>query len=287
MRPACERGLAQDLERRPARPLPSCTRRRLDQARPRQPGRQRRHPDMDRQRSERSQRAAPVFSGDWRWPARDGADLGRCRRSGRRPSPPCWRRPGGVNTHRGAIFGLGLLCAAAGPRAENDRKPASHLLAPRRRSSARRWGEEIRTGPIPLFSHGTAVLRRYGAGAPAPRRPMVSQRLTRSACRPCGRALVGAGRLLRGSVQACFALIASVRDKPAASGRCDGCATPPSRRRIPAGRRGCCPTGADAGRCGACGFVARNLSPGGCADLLAMTLFVDALGSGGASNSWR
>ncbi|HWA43329.1 MAG TPA: triphosphoribosyl-dephospho-CoA synthase [Hypericibacter adhaerens] len=28
------------------------------------------------------------------------------------------------------------------------------------------------------------------------------------------------------------------------------------------------------------GFVARSLSPGGCADLLAMTLFVDALEAG-------
>jgi triphosphoribosyl-dephospho-CoA synthase len=71
---------------------------------------------------------------------------------------------GGVNTYRGAVFGLGLLCAAAGTIAEISTDGAT--VAPFRLGDivVRRWAADIGRGPIPLFSHGAAALRRYGAG---------------------------------------------------------------------------------------------------------------------------
>lgn len=185
---------------------------------------------------------------------------------------------GGVNTHRGAIFGLGLLAAAAGATASltgaGILRSSEHLG----RFVARRWGEGILKGPIPQTSHGTDALRRHGAGG---------ARLEAASGFPSvfdvGLPALRAGRQLAGAaagpVQACFALIASVVDTNLLHrGGMDGAryAAASAADFLVAG-------GVDAAdwlaRATAvhAGFVARNLSPGGCADLLAMTLFVDAL----------
>ena len=207
-----------------------------------------------------------------------GAKMDELRRIGLAAEVDMMAATGGVNTHRGAIFGLGLLCAAAG---------ATAALAPRQepRSTqnlgvyvARTWGEAIMRGPIALFSHGSRALRRYGAGG---------ARLEAASGFPSvygvGLPALRRGRRLGGeedaAVEACFALIAAVDD------------TNLLHRGGAEGARFAAQAAADFLAEGGVGradwrsravaahveFVARNLSPGGCADLLAMTLFVDSL----------
>lgn len=181
----------------------------------------------------------------------------------------------GVNTHRGAIFGLGLLCAAAGSRAAGMVDPALRLGA----SVSWLWGRDILDGPVPLHSHGARARRHYGAGGAR----MEAVRGFPSVYE------VGLPALRRGALlapddagaqrlEACFALIAVLEDTNLLHrGGLSGLrfARRAARNFL------------DEGGVGRAGwraralsvhesFVARRLSPGGSADLLAMTLFVDA-----------
>jgi triphosphoribosyl-dephospho-CoA synthase len=183
---------------------------------------------------------------------------------------------GGVNTHRGAIFGLGLLSAAAGLRdAYGVRRPLGEIIA-------ERWGESILSGPVPLRSHGTEVARRHGVGgarAEAANGLPSVYTIALPALR-AGRALAPDDREAA-RVQACMALIATVADTnvlrrggvegldfarahASAFLAAGGVGRPDWRGRAAAMHRA---------------FVARNLSPGGCADLLTMALFIDRLES--------
>jgi triphosphoribosyl-dephospho-CoA synthase len=188
---------------------------------------------------------------------------------------------GGVNAHRGAIFGLGFLCAAAGTTSTGFSDDGA-VFVPGKLGVivAQRWGDEIRRGPIPLRSHGSAALRRYGAGG---------ARAEAAAGFPSiydiGLPALQLGRVLApedagaAPVQACFALISAVRDTNLLHrGGAEGAvyASEAAAAFLSAGGVGAPDWRSRAASVHA-GFVARHLSPGGCADLLAMTLFVDAL----------
>jgi triphosphoribosyl-dephospho-CoA synthase len=190
---------------------------------------------------------------------------------------------GGANTHRGAIFGLGLLCAAAGATwsgaAQAQSLWGANMLGATVR---RRWGSAIMRGPIPLRSHGADALRCFGAGgaraqaaAGFPHALDVGLPALR-----LGRALAP-GDPEAARVQSFFAILESLEDtnllhRGGAAGlrfaqeqaagflRAGGVAQAHWRARAAAVHRA---------------FIARRLSPGGCADLLAITLFLDALGS--------
>jgi triphosphoribosyl-dephospho-CoA synthase len=181
---------------------------------------------------------------------------------------------GGTNTHRGAIFGLGLLCAAAGTTASPW--TASGLCATVRQ----RWGQAIMRGPIPLRSHGADALRRYGAGGA---RAQAAAGFPHA--RTIGLPALRLGRRLTpgdpeaARIQAFFALLATVEDTNLLHrGGATGLAY---AQRAAAGFLAEGGVGRPGWRASAealhHAFVARSLSPGGCADLLAITLFLDAL----------
>jgi triphosphoribosyl-dephospho-CoA synthase len=147
----------------------------------------------------------------------------------------------------------------------------------------RHWAAEIGRGPIPLFSHGTGALRRYGAGG-ARGEAAGGFRSVYEVGWPALRR----GRSLQPNdsdappVQACFALIAAVCDTNLLHrGGADGMryASEAAASFLAQGGVSASDWRARAAAVHAA-FVSRRLSPGGCADLLAMTLFVDALESG-------
>lgn len=190
---------------------------------------------------------------------------------------------GGVNTHRGAIFNLGLLCAAAGRLlADGERPDAASTCATVRLC----WGAEIIDGlnarptAAPL-SHGLSVARRYGAGG-ARQEAASGFPAALEVGLPAYRGVLAAtGDGERAAIQALFALIAELDDtnllwRGGPAGLAHG-------RRAAAAFLG-------AGGVLAAGwrehaeaidrdFIARRLSPGGSADLLGVTLFLAELDS--------
>jgi triphosphoribosyl-dephospho-CoA synthase len=244
------------------------------------------HTDMDAAMMQSSAAALRPFFAELAMAGRDGAGMGQLRIIGLRAEAAMLAATGGVNTHRGAIFGLGLLCAAAGAVAEISAEGAA--VAPVRLGQVvvQRWAGDIQRGPIPLFSHGAAALRRYGAGG-ARGEAAGGFRSVYEVGWPALRQ----GRSLQSNdpsappVQACFALIAAVHDTNLLHrGGADGMrfAGEAAASFLLEGGVGAPDWRARAAIVHAA-FVARRLSPGGCADLLAMTLFVDALESKGAS----
>jgi triphosphoribosyl-dephospho-CoA synthase len=204
-----------------------------------------------------------------------GSAMGRLRVIGLDAEAAMLAATGGVNTHRGAIFGLGLLCAAAGARSYGRVDPATPLGA----VVALLWKDGILYGPELLHSHGGAARRRYGAGG-ARREAARGFPSVHEVALPAlrlGAALAGDGEAAR--VQACFALIAHLEDTNLLHrGGLAGLRFAQHAARAflaegGVGQRDWCARAAAIHRA----FVARRLSPGGSADLLAMSLFVEAL----------
>ena len=172
----------------------------------------------------------------------EGCGMGRLRIIGLEAEAAMFAATGGVNTHRGAIFGLGLLCAAAGAKARGLADPTMQLGD----VVVRLWGRNILDGPVLLHSHGGEARRHYGAGGAradaAQGFPNVYE--------------IGLPALQWG------ALIAP-GDTEAARVFLDdgGVGTRNWRERANVVHQS---------------FVTRRLSPGGSADLLAMTLFIQA-----------
>ncbi|OUE36263.1 triphosphoribosyl-dephospho-CoA synthase MdcB, partial [Burkholderia territorii] len=119
------------------------------------------HTDMDAATFARSAAVLrPYFAELADAGARD-ADMAVLRKIGLRAEHAMLAATGGVNTHRGAIFGLGLLCAAAGRRATPGAVPGGTTLGA---FVSRRWGADILGGPRLPDSHGERASRRYGVG---------------------------------------------------------------------------------------------------------------------------
>ena len=201
-----------------------------------------------------------------------GAGMGRLRAIGLAAEQAMLVRTSGVNTHRGAIFGLGLFCAAAGFRRSYGTAMALGAII------KERWGAEILDGPVALCTHGAEVARRHGAGG-----ARVQAGTGFSAVYGVALPALRLGRRLApgdaeaARVQACISLIATVEDTNLLyRGGLKGLvfAQGLAKEFLDQGGVGRSNWREQAEKIHAA-FVARRLSPGGCADLLAMSLFVE------------
>jgi triphosphoribosyl-dephospho-CoA synthase len=205
-------------------------------------------------------------------------DMGRLRVIGMEAEAAMLEATGGINTHRGAIFGLGLLCAAAGARWSGT----VESTAPLGSVVARRWGKEILSGPVTLRSHGLEARRRYGAGGArcqaADGFPSVYG-IGLPALKQAAIMAPADAEAVR--VHACFSLIAAVEDtnllhRGGSAGLCF--AQSAARSFLDRGSVSQRDWRVHARTVHEV-FVQGRLSPGGSADLLAMSLFVQAIES--------
>lgn len=181
---------------------------------------------------------------------------------------------GGVNTHRGAIFGLGMLCAAAGlRRSSGEHRPLGQIVASH-------WGRAILCSPLPAGTHGAAAACRYGAGGARHEAALGFPSLYDIALPALHWArAIRAHDAQAQRVQVLFALVSEVDDTNLLHrGGLAGMRWARTRARQFLAQGGIADNAWRRRAADIHGeFVARRLSPGGCADLLAMCLFVDAI----------
>ncbi|ETK35531.1 triphosphoribosyl-dephospho-CoA synthase [Microbispora sp. ATCC PTA-5024] len=180
------------------------------------------------------------------------------------------RVTGGVNTHRGALWALGLLVAAVAGGAGDEREAA--------RAAARLAALPDRWAPAGTPSHGESVRRRYGTGGARRVAEAAFPHVTEVAL-PRLRRARAAGRPEEVARLDALLEVMSLLDDTCVLYR----GGPDGLRAV---RLGAGHVMAEGGAGTACGHAAlmelderlrrRRLSPGGSADLLAAALFLDA-----------
>jgi triphosphoribosyl-dephospho-CoA synthase len=216
--------------------------------------------------------SARVLRGAFRAFARSGREAGEfaaLRRIGVEAEVAMSRATGGRNTHRGAIFSLGLLCAAA-----SRREPGSLGVLVRTR-----WGQDLLAHRRDPASHGSAVTRAHGVPGAALEAARGFPSVFQTAL-PAYRQLRAGGMAAhRARVHAFFTLLEVVDDTNLLHrGGAGGFAyARRAARDFLAGGGMRSPDGSVRALSIHREFVRRNLSAGGCADLLACTVFADML----------
>jgi len=188
------------------------------------------------------------------------------------------RATAGINTHRGAIFCLGLLCAAIG-RCRAQGLP----LTPATIQSmlVTRWGSELAGHSLDsgMRSHGAQALLRYAASGAREEGARGFPSVFDIGL-PALRRTLAAGRCMRlARVDALFALMAHISDTNVYHrGGPDGALTVRRLARAFVARGGSAAPDWEA-RALACHrtFVAARLSPGGAADLLGAVCLLQAV----------
>jgi len=233
------------------------------------------HHDMDASTFLRSLFSLRHFFGRAAAQGAESADFAPLQALGIEAESRMLRATGGVNTHRGAIFTLGLLCAAAG--AAHDRGLACSA-ADLRATLLARWGGALASrARHERGTHGARAAREHGlrsAGDEAARGMPTLFDHVLPALREARRA--GAGD--RGArLHALFTAMAVADDtnlvhRGGLQGLRD--ARSAAREFLAAGGGLTADAPARAARVHAA-FVARRLSPGGAADLLAAACWVE------------
>lgn len=232
------------------------------------------HPDMDAECFLESISCLEPFFRALAEAGAGGEKLGELQRIGLAAEKAMLETTGGRNTHRGAIFCLGLLAAAAGMRGEDSARTLGEIVA-------ERWGREL---PMPDEvagggSDGLAMCRRHGISGARGEAKGGFPSIYRIGL-PALRQAVGTGvPLEQAGVQVFFALLACCEDTTLLKrGGSEGWrfAREAAGQFLAAG--GIYGTGwetraEEIHRA----FVTRGLTAGGVADLLAATFFVHYL----------
>ncbi|MCJ2101684.1 triphosphoribosyl-dephospho-CoA synthase MdcB [Methylobacterium longum] len=233
------------------------------------------HDDMDAGTLRASAAAIRPFFADLVAAGTRGATMEHLRAIGLEAEAAMMDATDGVNAHRGAIFSLGLICAAAGVTGDGPCTGEALALA-----VGRRWGPVIGGAPTSPTSHGGRAARRYGVGGAS-----AEAAAGFPTVRVVGLPALRLGRTrapmdpVAARVDCFFALLAVVDDTNLLHrGGTDGLNAARAAASVFAATGGVSAAGwrdraLDVHRA----FVAARLSPGGCADLLATTLLLDAL----------
>jgi triphosphoribosyl-dephospho-CoA synthase len=183
---------------------------------------------------------------------------------------------GGINTHRGAIFSLGMLCAAAGRTHAGARGWQPERL---RATLMDCWGAALSAHRGPAASNGGLVRTRHAAPGAREQAAAGFPAIFELAL-PTLRRTLAAGRGLRcARIDVLFTLMAELSDTNVYHrGGADGARIVRNASLRFLARGGTAAAGWEAEAVAAHRrFVAHRLSPGGAADLLAATCFVHAL----------
>ena len=182
-----------------------------------------------------------------------------------------------INTHRGAIFTLGLLAAAAGFLINRSQSVEGHILSHVVRE---RWGNDILLStPCKPCSHGTLVASQYGVAGAREEAAAGFPHVFNLGLPALQKSLLKGVDFHSAIIQSFFSLMAVLPDNNLLfRGGKEGllCAQVAAQSFLDEG-------GVYRENWQECArhihheFVARHLSPGGSADLLAATLFIHRL----------
>jgi triphosphoribosyl-dephospho-CoA synthase len=233
------------------------------------------HPDMDAECFLTSIAAIKPFFGEMAEAGADGCRLLDLQRIGISAEESMLDATGGRNTHRGAIYCLGLLAAAAGKQMAYG----NLLDLPLGRIVAESWGDEILL-PDSLLqtSSGLEMCHRYKLGGIRQEAKTGFPSIFKAGLPALQTALISTGREAA-RVQAFFAILEVCEDTTLLKrGGYPGWKYAQTQvRRFLHGGGVASPNWKILAEEIHGGFVARHLTAGGAADLLAATLFINHL----------
>ncbi len=237
------------------------------------------HVDMTAQHFMRSLFALRHYFGRMAELGAEGSGFARLELEGQAAEARMLCATGGVNTHRGAIFCLGLLCASAGALAAEG--TALSALGLRQRLLCC-WGEALtaRTGRA-AGSHGAQASRRFGLRGAGEEAALGLPTLFETTAPALQRATSAGLSPVAARLQAFFATLAVLDDTNLAHrGGLAGL------RHAQQAARGFLAAGGAARPDGLAhalaihrDFMARRLSPGGTADLLGAACWLQRVGA--------
>ncbi|MFX1682431.1 triphosphoribosyl-dephospho-CoA synthase MdcB [Mitsuaria sp. CC2] len=211
-----------------------------------------------------------------------GADFSDLERAGIEAEARMLAATGGVNTHRGAIFLLGLLCASAGAVVATRRRLTPETL---RTTLIERWGDALRRrSSRPSNLPGGIAARQLKLRSASEEAALGFPAVFETAI-PAMRSAIQRGLPReRAQLDTLFHLMATLDDSNLAHrGGLDGLRFAQRAARVFIARGGAATADADDRAAAiAADFEARRLSPGGSADMLAAVCWMRRIGALGA-----